>query len=876
MTASTARTAVDLNNHKEEKKKKKSDEEEDPMRELLEVYLREHAPSRLADLNTLTQHPRLNNAHDTEKVYARLNKMYARERAATARQRRRMTAFYQQYAPSEAGKIQPLLERGLSEEVVFNALYKKYGVPAEEQMYSSEAQEQRRREITAFFKHYYYHHQQQQEASQEEKEKNAEAEMAAIEEAMNMDGPLDVVLRQLREKYKYTGEETSPPAAHNATVEEKEQSQRSQQKQKGRNKSDERSALRQRLTAFYAIHCPSKVEEKVTYAMSLNVDEDVLFSSLHRRYHLDADGNPLSNTDSSTATTTRTGTTTEREQLRQRLIAFYEKHNPVNVEAKVQRALSLNVDEEELFRALYRQYHLDESGEPIVKSTDTHVPSNEDEDKITIKDTPQMEEQTTVENPTGKEDSIIENNNVRTKDEITSENDKKLTDSVTTLNHHDLLQKFFQEFYEEKKEMLQQQWMNTGMGDEELMKFLYKLKENGEIMPSIEPKALPQHLPPPLFAFDEQLERLTTFEMVPAVPSAVEVQKPITTTTTTTKESATAMMSSTYPSDVCENSFLTLFSRHTRWFAGNGWKHIKCDELRNTLLSDLAEFTGWSYAKDMDAVIVEQQQDQQEGVHVTFFIPCRDRTSAETNEKMVKTAVFPSVQQLLLDQMLTQQQDGDGEETLCVNVRCLFPRMRGSVLRRAPDAQRALFVRALEVDLLAHAAQSGASHLTLGSRMSVRGGKGLELRCEMYFPSDAQAGAYVMLLLSDNAVYCREARRTYALLGGDAHEVAVAVVTPIPASIAVNNNNTDGVIDGDAWSAADREAALECRESQLLAREKELQSRLMLLEQREKVVRRLSTRDAVSGVGVPTIINSSTEDRALRLASEVRARLAGH
>ncbi|KAH9600206.1 hypothetical protein LSM04_007570 [Trypanosoma melophagium] len=54
--------------------------------------------------------------------------------------------------PSEVGKIQPLLERGLSEEVVFDALYKKCGIPAEEQLYSSAAQEHRRREITAFLK----------------------------------------------------------------------------------------------------------------------------------------------------------------------------------------------------------------------------------------------------------------------------------------------------------------------------------------------------------------------------------------------------------------------------------------------------------------------------------------------------------------------------------------------------------------------------------------------------------------------------------------------------------------------------------------------------------------------------------------------------
>ncbi|KAH9600193.1 hypothetical protein LSM04_006834 [Trypanosoma melophagium] len=260
----------------------------------------------------------------------------------------------------------------------------------------------------------------------------------------------------------------------------------------------------------------------------------------------------------------------------------------------------------------------------------------------------------------------------------------------------------------------------------------------------------------------------------------------------------------------------------------------------------------------MDAVVLAQQQDQQDGVQVTFFIPCKDSISAETNEEMVKAAVFHFAQQLFLDQMFTPQQHSSsgGEEASCVVVRCLFPRMRGSVLRHASDTQRALFVRALEVDLLAHAAQSGASHLILGSRMSVHGGKGLELRCEMFFPGYAQAGEYVMSLLSDNAVSCREARRTYALLGGDAHEVAVALVTPIPTSMA---------------------AALEYRESQLLAREKELQSRLMLLEQRERerVVRRLIIQDAESTVGV-TSSNNSAEDRAMRLASEVRARLTGH
>ncbi|KAH9600221.1 hypothetical protein LSM04_008832 [Trypanosoma melophagium] len=235
------------------------------------------------------------------------------------------------------------------------------------------------------------------------------------------------------------------------------------------------------------------------------------------------------------------------------------------MEAKVQRALSLNVKEEELFCALYRQYHLDESGEPIMKSTDTHVLSVEGDnhDKITSRGTTQTEEQRSVDNLTEEEDdkeedAITENDTVTIEDEMAYENDETpITDKVKTLGRQERLQEFFQEFDEESREMLQQQWMTSEMSDDGLMDYLYKLKERGEIMPSVEPKEALQHFPPPLFAFEEELEQITAFEMVSEVQIPTEVQKPTTT----------RVMLSASHSDVHGDSPLTLFSRQTRWFA---------------------------------------------------------------------------------------------------------------------------------------------------------------------------------------------------------------------------------------------------------------------------------------------------------------------
>ncbi|RNF16504.1 uncharacterized protein Tco025E_05152, partial [Trypanosoma conorhini] len=262
-----------------------------------------------------------------------------------------------------------------------------------------------------------------------------------------------------------------------------------------------------------------------------------------------------------------------------------------------------------------------------------------------------------------------------------------------------------------------------------------------------EPPSTPRPPPAaPLAVWEEERGRLTAFE-----------------------EAAAEVSVGAVPPDV------ELFSRHTRWLAGRGWHAVCAGLLRDALLSDFAASSGRGRA----AVDVAVEAD---GLRASLFVACDDPARAREIDDFVSAAELPAARHLLSLPHACGLAEVSG--TACVQVRCLFERATGAVLWEAPATQRTMFVLALEVDLLMHAAAFGASHLALGSRILLNSAKALALRCRVLFPTDAQAEVCVQSLQEDDGaggiIYCRQARRAYASLGGEAREVAVAVVSPLP------------------------------------------------------------------------------------------------
>ena len=99
----------------------------------------------------------------------------------------------------------------------------------------------------------------------------------------------------------------------------------------------DKAALRERLVAFYQKYSPADID-KVDKALQLKVSEDELWAHLRKKYNAP---------DVTAASGTMPAMSLEKAALREKLVAFYQKYNPADLD-KVEKAVNLNVSEEEL------------------------------------------------------------------------------------------------------------------------------------------------------------------------------------------------------------------------------------------------------------------------------------------------------------------------------------------------------------------------------------------------------------------------------------------------------------------------------------------------------------------------------------------------
>lgn len=190
----------------------------------------------------------------------------------------------------------------------------------------------------------------------------------------------------------------------------------------------DRGALRQRLQSFYKSQGVAEAGPKIDYALSLEADDDTVMQRVMSKYNVTTEppleptaplnapaspaltsfvqspprvssvahapvpqplfASPLPNASGITdpARTSPLSQSLERkrsvtfsdlgldahddaknkrrERLRSRLVSFYQRYNPGNID-KVDIALTLDIPEDILFSKLYEKYNLDANGEPL-------------------------------------------------------------------------------------------------------------------------------------------------------------------------------------------------------------------------------------------------------------------------------------------------------------------------------------------------------------------------------------------------------------------------------------------------------------------------------------------------------------------------------
>ena len=232
--------------------------------------------------------------------------------------REKLLAFYQKYSPADIDKVDKALQLKVSEDELWAHLRKKYNAPdvtaASGTMPAMSLEKAALREkLVAFYQKY------------------NPADLDKVEKAVNLNVSEEELWAHLHKKYNVNAVKASITpvrAASQVAV-------------------PDTAALREKLVAFYTKHSPGELD-KVDKALSLNVSEEELWGHLRKKYNVAADS---------------ANAPADKGALRDKLVAFYQKYSPSEID-KVDKALQLNVSEDDLWAHLKKKYNVLDAAQP--------------------------------------------------------------------------------------------------------------------------------------------------------------------------------------------------------------------------------------------------------------------------------------------------------------------------------------------------------------------------------------------------------------------------------------------------------------------------------------------------------------------------------